>query len=71
MAGHYLVPLASFYLLRPPPRAYRVLAWPGLQGGFNTVHHSHLDLGTFVLEMGGVRWAVELGKVRARVRTYM
>ena len=32
--------------------------WVGLKAGYNTVHHSHLDMGTFVLEMGGVRWAI-------------
>lgn len=33
----------------------------GLKGGDNQVNHSHLDLGSFVLEAGGVRWAIDLG----------
>lgn len=33
----------------------------GLKGGDSGGHHTHLDLGTFVLEGMGVRWAVELG----------
>jgi len=33
-----------------------------LKGGDNQGHHTHLDLGSFVLEGSGVRWAVELGK---------
>lgn len=45
-------------------------AWLALKGGFNTVHHSHLDMGTFVFEMGGVRWAVELGKDSYGLRKY-
>lgn len=31
------------------------------KGGDNKANHSHLDLGTFVLDAGGVRWAVDLG----------
>lgn len=31
------------------------------KGGDNRVNHSHLDLGTFVLDAAGVRWAEELG----------
>lgn len=31
------------------------------KGGDNRANHSHLDLGTFVLEAGGERWAVDLG----------
>ena len=32
-----------------------------LKGGDNQANHSHLDLGTFVLDAGGVRWALDLG----------
>lgn len=32
-----------------------------IKGGSNKVNHSHLDLGTFVLEHGGQRFAEELG----------
>ncbi len=33
----------------------------GFKGGDNTVNHSHLDLGTFVLDALGQRWVAELG----------
>lgn len=32
-----------------------------VKGGDNKTPQSHLDLGTFVLDAGGVRWAVDLG----------
>ncbi|MBI3698661.1 MAG: heparinase II/III family protein [Acidobacteria bacterium] len=33
----------------------------GFKGGDNKANHSHLDLGSFVLDAGGVRWAEDLG----------
>ena len=33
----------------------------GFKGGFNQANHGHLDLGSFVMELAGERWAVELG----------
>jgi len=33
----------------------------GFKGGDNQANHSHVDLGTFVLDAGGHRWAVDLG----------
>lgn len=33
----------------------------GFKGGDNEANHAHLDLGTFVLDAQGVRWAVDLG----------
>jgi hypothetical protein len=33
----------------------------GLKAGSNAVNHSHLDLGSFVLDADGVRWAEDLG----------
>ena len=33
----------------------------GFKAGDNTAGHSHLDLGSFVLDADGVRWAVDLG----------
>jgi len=33
----------------------------GFKGGNNRANHSHLDLGTFVLDAHGYRWAVDLG----------
>lgn len=35
--------------------------WLGIKGGVNSSEHSHLDLGNFELEAGGVRWAKDLG----------
>jgi len=35
--------------------------WVGFKGGDNRVNHSHLDLGTFVLDALGERWAEDLG----------
>lgn len=39
------------------PRAVYV----GFKGGDNKANHSHLDLGTFVLDALGERWALDLG----------
>ncbi|HEV2394903.1 MAG TPA: heparinase II/III family protein [Verrucomicrobiae bacterium] len=37
-------------------------AWfVGFKGGDNKANHSHLDLGTFVFDALGARWAVDLG----------
>lgn len=33
----------------------------GFKGGDNMANHSHLDLGTFVLDADGQRWALDLG----------
>ncbi|MBI4877903.1 MAG: heparinase II/III family protein [Acidobacteria bacterium] len=33
----------------------------GIKGGDNAANHSHLDLGSFVLDMKGQRWAIDLG----------
>ncbi len=35
--------------------------WLGLKGGSNKVNHGHLDLGSFVLDALGQRWASDLG----------
>jgi hypothetical protein len=35
--------------------------YAGFKGGCNTVNHCHLDLGTFILDSDGVRWAMDLG----------
>jgi hypothetical protein len=35
--------------------------WVAVKGGDNKANHSHLDLGSFVLEKSGVRWAIDLG----------
>jgi heparinase II/III-like protein/uncharacterized protein DUF4962 len=35
--------------------------WVAVKGGDNKANHAHLDLGSFVLDALGVRWAVDLG----------
>jgi hypothetical protein len=35
--------------------------WIGIKGGNNHANHSHLDLGSFVLDAHGQRWAIDLG----------
>jgi hypothetical protein len=35
--------------------------WLAMKGGDNSANHSHLDIGTFVLEVGGQRFAIDLG----------
>jgi hypothetical protein len=35
--------------------------WVGAKGGRATISHGHIDAGTFVVETGGVRWAVDTG----------
>ncbi len=35
--------------------------WVGIKGGDNKANHSHLDLGSFVLDAQGHRWASDLG----------
>ena len=33
----------------------------GLKGGSPSVNHAHMDIGSFVMEADGVRWAMDLG----------
>ena len=49
--------LAIFRSAWDDPRALFL----GFKAGSNTVNHSHLDLGSFVLDADGVRWAEDLG----------
>jgi hypothetical protein len=35
--------------------------WLAFKAGSNAINHSHLDLGSFIFEALGVRWAVDLG----------
>lgn len=39
----------------------RNTSWLGFKGCNSTADHGDLDAGTFVLEMGGQRWAIDLG----------
>ncbi len=54
---HGAADIAIFRSARDDPRAIFV----GFKAGDNTANHSHLDLGTFVLDADGVRWAEYLG----------
>lgn len=36
-------------------------SWIGIKSGVNGADHSHLDLGNFELDAGGIRWAKDLG----------
>lgn len=49
--------LALFRSAWDDPRAL----WTGLKAGSNRVNHGHLDLGAFLLDADGERWAVDLG----------
>ncbi len=40
----------------------RDAVYVGFKGGDNRVSHSHLDLGSFVLDVDGRRWALDLGR---------
>jgi hypothetical protein len=42
----------------------------GFKGGDNKVNHSHLELGTFVLDADGQRWAVDLGPDNYNLPSY-
>jgi hypothetical protein len=33
----------------------------GIKGGSPSVNHGHMDIGSFVMDAGGVRWAIDLG----------
>ncbi len=69
------VPLDGGYASEPTDAVFRAVnvaffrsAWEdpeafyvGFKGGDNQANHSHLDLGTFVLDGLGQRWALDLG----------
>lgn len=44
--------------------------WVAFKGGSNRAHHGHLDLGTFVLDALGERWACDLGSDRYNLPGY-
>ena len=35
--------------------------WVGMKGGSASVNHAHMDVGSFVMEAQGVRWAMDFG----------
>jgi hypothetical protein len=64
--GYPPVPLDAFY--RGTDVVFMRSAWNdpravyiGFKGGDNQANHSHLDLGSFVLDALGQRWVVDLG----------
>ncbi len=57
------VGVASFRTAWEDPSALFI----AVKGGDNKGPHAHLDLGTFVLDAGGVRWASDLGADEAAV----
>lgn len=42
----------------------------GFKGGNNKASHSHLDLGTFVMDARGYRWAIDLGSDNYNLPAY-
>ncbi len=52
------VPVAVFRSAWDDPNALFL----GIKGGDNQANHGHLDLGSFVFDARGVRWACELGR---------
>lgn len=51
----------------PSGGAFTNVTWLAFKGGDNAYHsgaannHGHLDVGSFVFEAGGVRWAIDIG----------
>jgi len=48
----------------------RQAVFVGFKGGDNKANHSHLDLGTFVLDALGQRWALDLGADNYNLPSY-
>jgi hypothetical protein len=52
----------------PMPVGFHRSAWTpdatyvGIKGGSPSLSHAHMDVGTFVMDAGGVRWADDLGR---------
>ncbi|MBN9029606.1 MAG: heparinase II/III family protein [Rhizobiales bacterium] len=44
--------------------------WAGLKGGGNAANHAHLDLGVFLYEIDGIRFASDLGRENYAVPGY-
>ena len=42
----------------------------GVKGGDNKAPHNHLDLGSFVFDAGGVRWAVDIGPSKTKTESH-
>ncbi|MCQ2183915.1 MAG: heparinase II/III-family protein [Bacteroidales bacterium] len=55
--GKGTTPVYSTRLSWSNPQA----AWFAIKGGFANTSHAHMDGGSFVYEVGGVRWVIDLG----------
>jgi hypothetical protein len=63
------VPASNFWIGQgPSPVALMRTSWNdpdaiylGLKAGSASVNHAHMDIGSFIMEWGGVRWASDLG----------
>ena len=51
-------PIAVLY----PPKDEKSQFYLGVKGGSASVHHGHMDAGSFVFELNKVRWSVDLGQ---------
>jgi len=60
------VPIAVFRSAWDDPNALFV----AVKGGNNLVGHAQLDIGTFVMDALGVRWAIDLGKEKYSLKGY-
>ncbi len=45
-------------------------AWLSFHGGYSNTAHDHIDVGTFVYNIGGVRWAIDPGREMLSYSTY-
>ncbi len=57
-AGHGKTPVA----LMRTSWTDSLATYVGFKGGSPSTNHGHMDVGSFVLESGGVRWAMDYGK---------
>jgi hypothetical protein len=45
-------------------------AWLSFHGGYSNTAHDHIDVGTFVYNIGGIRWAIDPGREMLSYSTY-
>ncbi len=56
-SGHSINPVAVFQSEPDDSRAYYL----GTKGGYASISHGSMDAGSFIFELNGVRWAIEMG----------
>jgi hypothetical protein len=56
-SGRGINPVAVFQSEQDDPRGYYL----GAKGGYASMSHGSMDAGSFIFELNGVRWAVEMG----------